>query len=168
MKKTRVTYTPPIVIGIALAAAVLVILAGTTLLGEMGFAIGAFIGLVLFLYSICCKTYVEYGEGSKIKCRCAFYRWEIDLESVDSFEYTVNEIVGRYGSRGYSMDIRFNHSQKGVGDYYKLSSMMVDKEMEKMMRNDADKLEIMKIYKYAESLYPDKAKGYTKKDGIND
>ena len=40
--------------------------------------------------------------------------------------------------------------------------------MEKMMRNDADKLEIMKIYKYAESLYPDKAKGYTKKDGIND
>ena len=56
---------------------------------------------------------------------------------------------------------------KGIKDCYKLTSWIMENEMKKLLRNDADKLEIMQIYKYAESLYPDKAEGYTEKDKIN-
>ena len=37
----------------------------------------------------------------------------------------------------------------------------------KLISKDVDNLDIMKIYRFAESLYPDKARGYTKKEDIN-
>lgn len=168
MKKTRITYAPSIVLVTGVIVAVCIVILGAALFGELGFGIGGLIGIAVFLYFLTRRTEVEYGEGSIIKCRCAFYKWNIDLEDIDTFVYTISEYISRYGSNNYTMDIRFNHSKKGAEDYYKLSSVLVGKELEKMMRNDADKLEIMKIYKYAESLYPEKAKGYTKKDGAND
>lgn len=167
MKKTMITYVPSIVVVIAGIVSVCIVMVAAALFGEPGLCIGGLIGIAVFLYFLTRRTEVEYGEGNVIKCRCAFYKWKIELEDIDSFVYTISEHLTRGGPR-YTIDIRFNHSKKGVEDYYKLSSLLLGKELEKMMRNDADKLEIMKIYKYAESLYPDKAKGFTKREGAND
>ena len=65
------------------------------------------------------------------------------------------------------MVIMFYHSMRGINDCYKLTSFIGENEMEKLMRNEAEKLDIMQIYKFAESLYPDKARGYSKTEDNN-
>ena len=166
MKKVKVTYTPPIVYIISAviwAAAMFVIAA---FLNELCIYIGVLAGLVALLY-ICKKgSVVEYGDGKIIRCRSFFYKWKIDLERIDTFSYTVRKYRARGGIR-HMMVIMFDHSMRGINDCYKLTSFIGEKEMKKLVCNEADKLDIMQIYKFAESLYPDKARGYTEKEDIN-
>lgn len=167
MKKIKISYVPykvyilPVLIWVTIAGV------GAAFYGEPGVYVTGLIGIIAFLYFCTRRTVVEYGDGNIIRCRCSYYKWKIDLEKIDTFVYTISEHITRGGPR-YSMDIRFNHDQKGVEDYYKLSTILLGKELDKMIRNSSDKLDLMQLYKYAESLYPEKAKGYTKEAGIND
>lgn len=166
MKKVKISYTPPVMYVMIALICIAIIFGTAAFLNELCLYVSMLVGIVAFLYVHKHGTTVEFGDGKIIRCRCIFYRWKIDLENIDSFSYTVSEHLTRGGIR-HSMGITFYHSMKGIKDCYKLTSWIMENEMKKLLRNDADKLEIMQIYKYAESLYPDKAEGYTEKDKIN-
>ena len=166
MKKVKVTYTPSIVYIISAMIWATVMLVIATLLNEIFIYIGALAGLAALLYIYYQGTVVEFGEGKIIRCRSLFYKWKIDLERIDTFSYTVRKYTARGGVR-HMMVIMFYHSMRGINDCYKLTSFIGENDMKKLMRNEADKLDIIQIYKYAENLYPDKAKGYTDKEDYN-
>ena len=166
MKKVKVTYTPPIAYIISAIIWVAVMFGISEFLNELGFYIGVLAGIIALLYIYKKGTVVEFGEGKTIRCRSLFYKWKIDLERIDTFCYTVRKYQGRGGVR-HSMVIMFYHSMRGINDCYKLTSFIGENEMEKLMRNEAEKLDIMQIYKFAESLYPDKARGYSKTEDNN-
>ncbi len=167
MKKVKVTYIPPIVyiISAMIWAAVMFVIA--SFLNELFIYIGALAGIFALIYIYYKGTVVEFGDGKIIRCRSLFYKWKIDLERIDTFSYTVRKYQ-RIGGVHHSMVIMFYHSMRGINDCYKLASSFIrGNEMEKLMRSEADRLDIMQIYKFAESLYPDKARGYTEKEDIN-
>ncbi|WP_455529842.1 hypothetical protein [Ruminococcus sp.] len=166
MKKIKVSYTPTIVYIISAIIWVAVMFVISGYLNELGFYICVLAGLAALLFVYCQGTVVEYGEGKIIRCRSFFYKWKIDLERIDTFSYTVRKYHARGGIR-HMMVIMFDHSMRGINDCYKLTSFIGENEMKKLMYNEADKLDIMQIYKFAESLYPDKARGYTEKEDIN-
>ena len=166
MKKIKVSYTPTIVYIISAIIWAAVMLAVSAFLDELGFYIGVLAGIAALLFVYYQGTVVEYGEGKIIKCRSFFYKWKIDLERIDTFSYTVRKYHARGGIR-HMMVIMFYHSIRGINDCYKLTSFIGENEMKKLMYNNADKLDIIQIYKFAESLYPDKARGYTEKEDNN-
>ena len=166
MKKVKVTYTPVIVYIISVIVWTAVMFGIATFLNEVFIYIGALAGFIALLFIYYQGTVVEYGDGKIIRCRSFFYKWKIDLERIDTFCYTVRKYQGRGGVR-HSMVLMFYHSMRGINDCYKLTSFIGENEMEKLMRNEAEKLDIMQIYKFAESLYPDKARGYSKTEDNN-
>ena len=136
------------------------------LLNELGFYISILAGIAALLYVYKQGTVVEFGDGEIIRCRSFIYKWKIDLVCIDTFSYTAGKYLAR-GDIRCSIVIMFYHNTKGINDCYKLKSSIGEKEIEKLMCNDADKLDIMQIYKFAESMYPEKAKGYTEKEDSN-
>lgn len=165
MKKLKVTYTPPFAIKISVLILVVIICAEVHFFGEVGLYIGILIGLAA--YCIMCKkgTIVEFGNGSIIKCRYFFYKWDIDLEKIDRFSYSIESHLARGGPR-YTFDIKFYYSENDVEDYYKLNTSIGREEILKCMEGGVHKLNILQIYRYAENLCPEKAGGYVESSSI--
>ena len=103
----------------------------------------------------CSRTVVEFGEGSVIKCRWLFVRWNIDLDKVDSVMYKLQSHNGK-GGVSYSFDLLFYANTKQAK---KLAETLDHRTAEHCIQQRYEEVELMELYRYIENNYYDKAKG---------
>lgn len=165
MRKLKVTYMPPMATVAALVLWICIGYIGAHFWGEFGLYIGILVGLAVFLVICSLGTTVQFGKGSIINCKYLFYEWKIDLEKVETFSYSIESHLTKGGHK-YSFDVRFNYNENGVEDCYKLNTKIGREDIRRCMDGESSKLEIMQIYRYAERLYPEKAKGYVESESL--
>jgi len=166
MKTLRIKYIPPMIMAITV-----VLFFGLWLLpmclsynekmtdyALVGSLAGMAVGVVLLVAVSSTKTLVKLGEDGVIRCIWLFYSWEIDLAKTESFSCCVQPHRAR-GGTVYSLDLVFISNKDGYEDESSLKVNVGAPELRKLLKGEADDIDIMKIYKYAEALYPDKAKG---------
>ena len=119
--------------------------------------ISIFIAVVFLLIADSVKTEVSYGEGDKIYCKWLFYKWEFDMEQVKSAYYTVSSHYARY-SKWYTLDVVFEDKDENVLGHlcHKIESDAIGK----IIAGKAEEVELMKLYDYISSAYPEKAVGF--------
>ena len=111
---------------------------------------------VLFLILLV-KATVKFGEGSIVKCRWFFLSWSIDLDNINAVTYTLKSHRTRGGGTRYSLHMLFYVD----ADHFKVLKEPLDQHIaEECIRHRFDQTELMKLYRYIETTYPDKAKGY--------
>jgi hypothetical protein len=91
--------------------------------------------------------------------------WKIDLKKIDSFSYSIDEMISRGGPRSV-FTLRFYYNIDGDDDNYVFRKIIDKKDIKNLMSGDMESIELMKIYRYAESVYPEKAKGYVEYKGF--
>ena len=112
----------------------------------------------------------KYGHNGRVrqrkryKLQIPFYKWNINLENIENFSYSIGSHLA--GPHSYSFDVCFHYNENGVKDYYKLNTKIGREDIRRCMDGESSKLEIMQIYRYAERLYPEKAKGYVQPESI--
>ena len=112
-------------------------------------------GLIAMFVS---RTVVEFGEGSIIKCRWMFFRWNIDLDKVDSVMYKLQSHRTK-GGVSYSFDLLFYGCYANPKKAKKIGETLDYRTAEHCIQNRYEEVEIMKLYRYIENNYYDKAKG---------
>ena len=166
MKTLRIKYIPPMITAITVVLSFGLLLlpiclsynektADYALVGSLA---GMAVGVVLLVAVGSTKTLVKLGEDGVIRCIWLFYSWEIDLAKTESFSCCVQPHRAR-GGTVYSLDLVFISKKDGYEDESSLKVNVGAPELRKLLKGEADDIDIMKIYKYAEALYPDKAKG---------
>ena len=164
MKKLKVSYIPPLAIKISILIWAAVVCTVVYFTDEIGLPIGILLGLVAYVAISNMGTTVEFGSGSVINCKYLFYKWKINLDNIENFSYSIGSHLA--GSNSYSFDVRFHYNENGVEDCYKLNTKIGREDIRRCMDGESSKLEIMQIYRYAERLYPEKAKGYVQPESI--
>lgn len=112
-------------------------------------------GLISLFFS---RTVVEFGEGSVIKCRWLFVRWNIDLDKVDSVMYKLQSHKGK-GGVSYSFDLLFYGCYANPKRAKKLAETLDYRTAEHCIQHRYEEVELMELYRYIENNYYDKAKG---------
>lgn len=166
MKKIGISGKPWWVIGIpviACAAALLLMLIAGLIGNDIFFAVVMIllgISLVFFLIfalnATLTETEVSFGEGSIIKCEWLFYKWEIDMEQVKSVYYTISSHADRY-KKWHTIDIVFEFGDESIKA---LKDEIESEDMGKFVTGKAEEVELMKLYEYISSAYPEKAAGF--------
>ncbi|WP_024861345.1 hypothetical protein [Ruminococcus flavefaciens] len=164
MKKLKVTYMPPLAAVIAVILWICTGYIGAQFFGVAGFCVGVLVGLGIYNVVRSIGTTVQFGKGNVIDCKYFFYKWKIDLEKIDTFSYSIESHLTRGGH--YSFDVKFSYSENGIEDCYKLNTSIGREDIRRCMDGESHKLEILQVYRYAERLYPEKAKGYVESDSI--
>ena len=118
--------------------------------------IAIFIAVVFLLIADSVKTEVSYGEGDKIYCKWLFYKWEFDMEQVKSVYYTISSHADRY-KKWHTIDIVFEFGDESVKA---LKDEIEIEDMGKFVTGKAEDVEIMQLYEYISSAYPEKATGF--------
>ena len=174
MKKMNIRHTPlSVQIAMVLTVlvgmiAVVVFIVGLDLkdyeqdIATMVFGFGYFTIMFIVLYAVgSINTVVEYGDGDIIKCGWAFLKWEIDLSKAVYVIYTIEPHYSRGGSR-YTFNVEFIFSGE-YGEERKCLKVYIDNEMMgRIMQGEKDDIPLMRLYRYAEERYPDKAAGFEK------
>lgn len=166
MKTLRIKYVPPMIEAIAIFLAFGLFLVPLGLAGSEKMADYAFPGIlagmtagILLIVAVgSSKTLVKLGDDGVIRCIWLFYSWKIDLAKVESFSCCVQPRRAR-GGTVYSLDLVFISNKDGIEDKSSLEVPVGGSELKKLLKGGADDIDIMKIYRYAEALYPQKAKG---------
>ena len=163
MKKISISGKPWWVIGIPIivfAAAFLLMLIAGVIGNDIFFTVTMiFMGIsIVFLIigeliATMTETEVSFGEGSIIKCEWSFYKWEIDMEQVKSVYYTISSHADRY-KKWHTIDIVFEFGDESVKA---LKDEIEIEDMGKFVTGKAEEVEIMKLYDYISSAYPEKA-----------
>lgn len=164
MKKLKVSYTPPLAIIISVLIWAAVVCAVVYFTDGIWLPIGILLGLAAYVAFSNMGTTVEFGSGSVINCKYLFYKWNINLENIENFSYSIGSHLA--GPHSYSFDVCFHYNENGVKDYYKLNTKIGREDIRRCMDGESSKLEIMQIYRYAERLYPEKAKGFVQPESI--
>ena len=125
--------------------------------------IAIFIAVVFLLIADSVKTEVSYGEGDKIYCKWLFYKWEIDMEQVKSVYYTISSHADRY-KKWHTIDIVFEFGDESVKA---LKDEIESEDMGKFVTGKAEEVELMKLYEYISSAYPEKAVGFKESAELN-
>ena len=125
--------------------------------------ISIFIAVVFLLIADSVKTEVSYGEGDKIYCKWLFYKWEFDMEQVKSAYYTVSSHADRY-KKWHTIDIVFEFGDESVKA---LKDEIESEDMGKFITGKAEEVEIMKLYEYISSAYPEKTVGFKESAELN-
>ena len=165
MKRMKINYIPALIVGISVVLFITITLVCMGIWGEVGKLIGFVSGGAVTIWLLTRGTIVEFGKGTVIRCRYVFYMWKIDLEKIDRFSYSIDEYATRGGQRN-TFTLRFYYSINGCEDDYVLRKMIDKSDIKRLMSGDAAKLELMEIYRYAESVFPEKAKGYVEDSGF--
>jgi len=165
MEKLKVKYTPPVVIAAAVIIFAAAVFTGSSIVEGTGAYIGSIVGFIIGLRVLLSETTVEFGEGNIIRCRCLFYSWKIDLDKTERISYSVDKhIMG--GSTRYSLNLRFYKEASSINDNYVLRKMIDHSDITKLMSGDMSRIDLMRIYKYVQSVCPEKAKGYVQDSGF--
>ena len=125
--------------------------------------IAIFIAVVFLLIADSVKTEVSYGEGDKIYCKWLFYKWEFDMEQVKSVYYTISSHADRY-KKWHTIDIVFEFGDESVKA---LKDEIEIEDMGKFVTGKAEEVELMKLYDYISSAYPEKAVGFKESAELN-
>ena len=125
--------------------------------------ISIFIAVVFLLIEDSVKTEVSYGEGDKIYCKWLFYKWEFDMEQVKSVYYTISSHADRY-KKWHTIDIVFEFGDASVKA---LKDEIEIEDMGKFVTGKAEEVEIMKLYEYISSAYPEKTVGFKESAELN-
>ena len=125
--------------------------------------ISIFITVVFLLIADSVKTEVSYGEGDKIYCKWLFYKWEFDMEQVKSVYYTISSHADRY-KKWHTIDIVFEFGDESVKA---LKDEIESEDMGKFITGKAEEVEIMKLYEYISSAYPEKTVGFKESAELN-
>jgi hypothetical protein len=112
--------------------------------------------LMFALNATMTETEVSFGEGSIIKCEWLFYKWEIDMEQVKSVYYTISSHADRY-KKWHTIDIVFEFVDESIKA---LKDEIESEDMGKFVTGKAKEVELMKLYEYISSAYPEKAVGF--------
>ncbi|HBI84701.1 MAG TPA: hypothetical protein DDX71_00215 [Ruminococcus sp.] len=105
------------------------------------------------------KTKIQFGENSGIQCRWLFLRWKIDLEKLQTVTYTVSSYRTRGGGTSYIFLLRFYEDCKHPEKAGRLKEHLEQRVAEDCIREKYDRVQLMKLYRYIEEQYPEKAKG---------
>ena len=103
-----------------------------------------------------CSSDLSYGIDNKIYCKWAFYKWSIDLEAISEVYYAV-EPTGSETRTIHNLSIIFIDQSNAKK---KLYSKVLAGDVAKCIAGQSDELPLMELYRFAESRYPEKAKGY--------
>lgn len=163
MKRLRIKYTPPVVQGVALIILIAAAIGAAQFVGEIALYIGILFAMMVYAAMYSFGSVVEFGKEKVIKCKCLFFIWKIDLDKIDAFSYSIESHNAKGGPR-FSFDVRFHFSRNGIDDYYVLKKNIYHEDIIKFMNGELDRIDLMKIYRYAQSVYPEKAKGYMQAD----
>ena len=122
--------------------------------------IGIICILLFFVFLILAgtvRTTVKFGEGSIIKCQWLFLFWKIDLDKFNAVTYKLVSNRTRGGGTYYSLQMMFYVD----ADHFKCLSEGLEQHIaEACIRRNFDRTELIKLYRYIEQNYPDKAKGF--------
>ena len=165
MEKLKVKYTPPVVIAAAVILFAAAVFAGSSIIEGTGAYFGSIVGFSIGLWIMSLGTTVEFGEGNIIRCRSFFYRWKIDLDKIDRISYSVDKYATRGGSR-YSLNLRFYKEASSINDNYVLRKMIDHNDIMQLMSGEMNRIDLMRIYKYVQSVCPEKARGYVQDSGF--
>ena len=161
MNKIKIKFMPTYA-KIALVALSLMMIAfnsenerNTTSASKMVLAVVMLLFIAGLISMFVSRTVVEFGEGSIIKCRWMFFRWNIDLDKVDSVMYKLQSHNGK-GGVSYSFDLLFYANTKQAK---KLAETLDYRTAEHCIQQRYEEVELMKLYRYIENNYYDKAKG---------
>ncbi|MBQ6944518.1 MAG: hypothetical protein IJN43_09350 [Ruminococcus sp.] len=173
MKKISISGKPWWVIGIPVivcAAAFLLMLIAGLIGNDIFFAVTMIFMGISFVFLIIgelnatmTETEVSFGEGSIIKCEWSFYKWEIDMEQVKSVYYTISSHADRY-KKWHTIDIVFEFGDESVKA---LKDEIESEDMGKFVTGKAKEVELMKLYEYISSAYPEKAVGFKESAELN-
>ena len=111
----------------------------------------------LLIFGGFAKTTVRFGEGSIIKCQWLFLFWKIDLDKFNAVTYKLVSNRTRGGGTYYSLQMMFYVD----AEHFKCLSEGLEQHIaEACIRRNFDRTELIKLYRYIEQNYPDKAKGF--------
>ena len=114
-----------------------------------------FFALLIFAGFV--KTTVRFGEGSIIKCQWLFLFWRINLDKYNAVTYKLVSNRTRGGGTYYSLQLMFYVD----AEHFKCLSEGLEQHIaEDCIRRNFDRTKLIKLYRYIEQNYPDKAKGY--------
>lgn len=123
------------------------------------FLVFTFLFFIIAAVGADAKTTAEFGEGSVIKCRWLFVKWNIDIEKIRGAAYSLQRQNSRLGVR-YIFELRFYSEGKIKPDI--ITEKLLPDEAEYCIKGNYDKVQLMQVYRYIEEYYPDKAIGYEK------
>ena len=177
MKKIRLDYPPK---GISIVMAIIlfflyfpVVLALSRkselsdeerrVLGILGcIALGVTILFFAAIYFV--QIVVVYGSGDIIRCWWLFIMWEIDISQASYFVYTVEPHHTQFGTV-YTFNVEFEIEGIYGGERNRIRTKLEPDKLEDCMQGNVDNIKLMRVYRYAEKCYPEKAKGYKKMYG---
>lgn len=171
MKTLRIKYIPPMIMtitvvlsfGLWMLPMCLSYNEKMTDYALVGTIAGIVIGLLLLVEVGSTKTLVKLGDDGVIRCIWLFYSWEIDLAKTESFCYSVRPHRAR-GGTVYTLDILFVVMKGDWKDETGLNVNVDVKTLNKLISGDTENIDLMKIYRYAEAMYPNKARGMVESD----
>ena len=112
---------------------------------------------VLLILGGIAKTTVRFGEGSIIKCQWLFLFWRIDLDKYNTVTYKLVSNRTRGGGTHYSLQMMFYVD----AEHFKCLTESLEQDIaEACIQRNFNRTELIKLYRYIEQNYPDKAKGY--------
>ncbi|MBP0971016.1 MAG: hypothetical protein J5753_03145, partial [Oscillospiraceae bacterium] len=113
--------------------------------------------LALLFFAGLAKTTVRFGEGSIIKCQWLFLFWRINLDKYNAVTYKLVSNRTRGGGTYYSLQLMFYVD----AEHFKCLSEGLEQHIaEDCIRRNFDRTKLIKLYRYIEQNYPDKARGY--------
>lgn len=111
----------------------------------------------LLIFAGLAKTTVRFGKGGIIKCQWLFMFWKIDLDKYNAVTYKLVSNRTRGGGTHYSLHMMFYDD----AEHFKCLKESLEQHIaEACIRRNFDRTELIKLYRYIEQNYPDKAKGY--------
>ena len=111
----------------------------------------------LLIFAGFAKTTVRFGEGSIIKCQWLFLFWRINLDKYNAVTYKLVSNRTRGGGTYYSLQLMFYVD----AEHFKCLSEGLEQHIaEDCIRRNFDRTKLIKLYRYIEQNYPDKARGY--------
>ena len=116
-----------------------------------------------FIGIICCsvvKTMLTFGEGSIIKCQWLFLFWKLDIQDFYAVTYKLGSCRTRGGGTCYIFHLLFYRGNTASYKTKDLRERLAPPIAEQCIRRCFDNVQLMKLYRYIEENYPEKAKGY--------
>ncbi|SHM89362.1 hypothetical protein [Ruminococcus flavefaciens] len=165
MKKMRINDAPVLIQVISLGLFFIIPVVCMRKWGDAGELIGFIVGGAIMIWLLTRGTIVEFGKGTVIRCRYAFYMWKIDLKKIDRFSYSIDELIARGGPRSV-FTLRFYYKVDDYDEKYVFRKIIDKNDIINFMSGNMEQIELMEIYRYAESVYPEKAEGYVEDRGF--
>ncbi|MCM1505549.1 MAG: hypothetical protein NC177_00215 [Ruminococcus flavefaciens] len=166
MKEIEVNHTPDFMKWVAIAMFILWIISTVIICYNTSEAIALLLSLGILIaiigiafYIDCTKTVIEYDE-EKIRWKWIWITYKVNFKEMESVHYTITSERTRYG--GYIR--RFEIVFKVNDDELRLNDNLKIEDIENSINGTPDDIKLMELYKFIESVCPEKSKGFIKTD----